>query len=121
MAWPMVPKRESRAERFDELAFDCARQLERAWGRPFPAFDLGVEAVPPGDPAQGEHDEVPLGRMFAARGRDVARIVIYRRPIETRAESDRELADLVAEVVTEQVAALLGVDPGALDPRFGTD
>ncbi len=111
----------SRAERFDELVLDCAQRLERAWGRPFPEFDLGFEAVPPSDPAPWEHDEVPLGRMFAARGRDVARIVIYRRPIETRAESDCELADLVAEVVTEQVAALLGVDPGALDPRFGTD
>ena len=33
----------------------------------------------------------------------------------------RDRAVLVGEVVTEQVAALLGVAPEDLDPRYGTD
>ena len=64
---------------------------------------------------------MPLGRLFAAQGRTPARIVIYRRPVHTRAMSDADLAALVTEVVTEQIAALLGVEPEDLDPRFGRD
>ncbi|MBK8469043.1 MAG: metallopeptidase family protein [Actinomycetales bacterium] len=108
----------SRAERFDELVIEAAARVEKVWGRPFPTFELGVEDVPPSEPAPWEHAEVPLGRLFAAQGRDPARVVIYRRPLETRADGDRELSLLVADVVTEQLAALLGVEPGDLDPRY---
>lgn len=108
----------TRSERFDELVLDCAARLERSWGKPFPPMELAVEDVPPSDPAPWEHEEVPLGRMFAAQSAAPARVVIYRRPVETRVESGRELALLVADVVTEQLAALLGVSPEELDPRF---
>lgn len=108
----------SRAEGFDDLVVDAATRLERNWGRPFPAFELGVEDVPPSDPAPWEHDEVPLGRFFAADTRREARVVIYRRPIETRVQSPQELGLLVDEVVAEQLAALLGVRPRDLDPRY---
>src|SRR6476646_3039866 len=65
--------------------------------------------VPPSDPAPWEPADIALGRLFAARGRMPARIVIYRRPVETRVDDPRELAALVNEVVVEQVAAMLGV------------
>ena len=45
-----------------------------------------------------------------------ARIVVYRRPVETRANDRRELVALVNDVVVEQVAAMLEVDPHELDP-----
>lgn len=118
LAWPPVPVMTTRAMRFDDLVVEAAERIERAWGRPLPEFELGVEEVPPSDPAPWEHEEVPLGRLFAAQGRDPARIVIYRRPVETRADGPADLGELVAEVVTEQVAALLGVSPEDLDPRF---
>ncbi|MBK7612827.1 MAG: metallopeptidase family protein [Actinomycetales bacterium] len=118
LAWPPVPAMRSRAEGFDDLVVDAATRLERNWGRPFPAFELGVEDVPPSDPAPWEHDEVPLGRFFAADTRRDARVVIYRRPIETRVQSPQELGLLVDEVVAEQLAALLGVRPRDLDPRY---
>ncbi|MEI2732866.1 MAG: metallopeptidase family protein [Dermatophilaceae bacterium] len=108
----------TRSDRFDELVLDCAARLERSWGKPFPPMELAVEDVPPSDPAPWEHEEVPLGRMFAAQGTAPARVVIYRRPVETRVESGPELALLVADVVAEQLAALLGVSPEDLDPRF---
>lgn len=108
----------SRAERFDDLVLDSVARLERAWVKPLPPVDVAVEDVPPGDPAPWEHAEVALGRLFAAQGDRRARVVIYRRPVETRAESSRELSMLVGEVVTEQVAALLGVAPEDLDPRY---
>lgn len=108
----------TRSERFDDLVIESASRLERAWGRPFPPFELAVEDVPPSDPAPWEHSEVPLGRFFPPEGRHGARIVIYRRPVETRSDSVRELGLLVADVVTEQIAALLGVPPERLDPEY---
>lgn len=108
----------SRAQRFDEAVIDAATRLEESWGRPFPPVEFGVEDVPPSDPAPWEHSEVPLGRLFAAEGRAPARIVLYRRPVETRTHGRRELSALVGEVVTEQLAALLGVSPEQLDPGY---
>ncbi len=121
LAWPPVPAMRSRAERFDELVIDAATRFERHWGRPFPDFELGVEDVPPSDPAPWEHEEVPLGRFFAGDTRRDPRIVIYRRPVETRTPNDPELGLLVAEVVAEQLAALLGVSPRDLDPGYEGD
>ena len=111
----------TRAERFDDLVIESASRLEEAWGRAFPPVEFGVEDVPPSDPAPWEHSEVPLGRLFGAEGREPARIVIYRRPVETRVQGQRELATLIADVVTEQVAALLGVSPEELDPGYAED
>ncbi|HOF62666.1 MAG TPA: metallopeptidase family protein [Dermatophilaceae bacterium] len=108
----------SRADDFDDLVIDAATRIERRWKGAFPQFELAVEDVPPSDPAPWEVAEVPLGRLFAAHGRASARIVIYRRPITTRAHGDADLAALIAEVVTEQIAALLGVQPSDLDPRW---
>ena len=41
--------------------------------------------------------------------------------MEARALDELELADIVREVVTEQVAALLGVPPQELDPGLDPD
>lgn len=49
------------------------------------------------------------------------RVVVYRRPIEARAHDDADLAEIVREVVTEQVAALLGVPPHEIDPDRDPD
>ena len=108
----------TRAERFDDLVLDAASRLEERLGRSFGDVEFAVEDVPPSDPAPWESADVALGRLFAARGRMPARIVIYRRPVETRADDARELAILVNEVVVEQVAAMLGVDPTELDPGW---
>ena len=92
LAWPAVPAMATRAERFDDLVIEAATRLEETWGNPFPPVEFGVEDVPPSDPAPWEHSEVPLGRLFGAEGREPARIVIYRRPVETRTQGQRELA-----------------------------
>ena len=61
--------------------------------------------------------EVPLGRLFPAHGKVPARIVVYRRPVETRANDRRELVALVTDVVTEQVAAPARGRPAGAGPR----
>ena len=65
-----------------------------------------------------ERPEVVLGRFFpAGRGRR-PRVVLYRRPVETRSADDADLADLVHEVVVEQVASALAVPPEQVDPDY---
>ena len=121
MAWPPVPAMASRAELFDELVLDAAARLEHQAGRAFGEVEFAVEDVPPSDPAPWESSDVPLGRLFAAQGKMHARIVVYRRPVETRASDARELAALVNDVVVEQVASMLGVDPRDLDTGYDPD
>jgi len=108
----------SRAEQFDDLVLEAASRLEQRIGKDLGELEFAVEDVPPSDPAPWEAADIALGRLFAAQGRMPARIVIYRRPVETRADDERELAALVNEVVIEQVAAMLGVDPAELDPGY---
>ena len=44
--------------------------------------------------------------------------MLYRRPLLARAEGEEELADLVLDVVVEEFAQLLGIDPEAVDPGY---
>ena len=43
-------------------------------------------------------------------------MVVYRRPVTSRAADEEELADLVRRVVVEQVALMLGRRPEEIDP-----
>lgn len=128
-----VPLSQTRGEHFDDLVLDAVEHLEEHWGRHLDGVEFAVEDVPvlpvDGEQAYGEHvlaDEtaggaVPLGRLLEPtvdeRGQSSpARIVIYRRPLEARAVDRLDLADLVHDVVVDQVARLLGIDPDELDP-----
>lgn len=52
----------------------------------------------------------------AGGSRVAPRIVVYRRPLEARADSRVELAELVLDVVVDLVARLLGKDSDEVDP-----
>ena len=111
---PHLPAWRTRAERFDELVVSAAEDLTRRWPQ-VGSIQFAVEDVPPSDPAPWEHGVV-LGRGFAARPRAglPSRIVIYRRPVASRAQGD---AELVRRVVVEQVALMLGRGPEEIDPE----
>jgi hypothetical protein len=47
-----------------------------------------------------------------------SRIVVYRRPLMARADSEDELGDLVFDVVVEEFARLVGLDPDDVDPGY---
>ena len=117
VAWPPVPAMRSRRDQFDDHVLDAAARLEATCGRAFPAVEFAVEDVPRG-PSPWDPREVALGRLFPATGARPARIVVYRRPVETRVSDRRDVAALVADIVTEQVASLLGVSPEELDPGY---
>lgn len=114
-----LPGTRNRAMRFDDLVLDAVAHLERGWREQMRPLEFAVEDVPPADPTPWEGDDVPLGRFFPATRDLPPRVVVYRRPLETRSLDDGDLGDLVQQVVVEQVAHALGVEPERLDPGFG--
>lgn len=113
-----VPLSRTRAQRFDDLVLDSVARLERRWDKQLASVEFAVEEVPPAT-LLTDDESVPLSRLVEAGGGRPARIVIYRRPAELRAADDEDLEALVHEVVVEQVADLLGVDPESVDPDYG--
>ncbi|MGW4402191.1 metallopeptidase family protein [Amycolatopsis nivea] len=122
-----LPAAASRAERFDALVLDALEPIEARWRHELTKLDVAVDDVPEVSmdgraPADGVlHDgAVPLSRLVPA-GVDRsglptrARIVLYRRPLEARAKDPSELADLVHDVLVEQVAGYLGVEPDVIE------
>jgi len=110
---PTLPAWRTRSEAFDDAVLAAVEQLEKRWGKRLATVEFGVEEVPPSDPSPWERDAIALGRYFPADGPAGLpdRIVLYRRPIQSRCEDTTELSMLVEEVVREQVAHLLGRDP----------
>ncbi len=121
MSWPLVPGAKTRSELFDELVLDALERIERRLPGGLSTVELAVELVPPSDPAPWEPAQVPLSRLFPAEPGLPARVVLYRRPIETRAGDPRDLPGLINDIVVEQLAGALGVEPGTLDPEYRVD
>ena len=112
-----IPLRRSRSDAFDDLVVESAVRLQRRWGGELRAVEFLVEDVPPGEDGGG----IPLGASRLAAGERPARIIVYRRPVETRATGERARATLVHDVVVEQVAELLGLEPETVDPDYGLE
>lgn len=125
-----LPAARSPSERFDEIVLDALEPIDERWHDELERLDIAVDEVPAvsdPDPATVvwgsdvvEDGKVPLARLVPAgmdrRGLPTrARIVLYRRPLESRATDGADLADLVHEVLVEQVAAFLGLDPDSVD------
>ena len=111
----------SRREEFDDLVLDAADRVRRHLGTRYAGTEFAVQEVPPTDPAPWEDQTPPLGRLLRATNRRQDRVVVYRRPVEARALDADDLVLIVREVVTQQVAALLGVPPEELDPEIDPD
>lgn len=116
---PGTPAHRTRAQRFDDLVLDVVEDLDRVWATQLHGTEFAVEDVPPSDPAPWEDGGVLLGRFFPAEAGRPGRVVVYRRPVEVRAFDREDLADLVRDVVVEQVAHMLARTPEEIDPNFG--
>ena len=113
-----VPLWRSRVDVFVDLVDDAFAALIGRWPEELAGVRVQVEDVPdpdaPTDDAVADETSggaVPLAQVS---GRT---LVIYRKPVEARAEDRDDLADLVQEVVVDLVAQLLDVDPGTVDPE----
>lgn len=126
----VVPLARTRGERFDDLVLEAVQGLEQRWGAHLTEVEFAVEDVPPVplDPGSATWDEnvvldetpggaVPLGQLLPATDEQPPRVVVYRRPLEARAGDRHELSELVHEVVVDQVARLLSLDPDEIDPN----
>ncbi len=116
-----LPTSRSRREAFNDHVLDAVQQLEGRWAAQLDAVEFAVEDVPPSDPAPWEDCAVPLARLFPAVDDLPTRIVLYRRPIETRVDDRSALAPIVHEIIVEQVAGMLGIEPAQVDPRLTDD
>lgn len=119
IAPPQVPLAASRADVFADLVRDSVERLERRWEQ-LAEVEFVVLEVPrlEGTGEEWGDEGVPLGGIIPARDGRGARVVVYRRPIEIRTKGRDERAELVHEVVVEQVAELLGLTPETVDPRY---
>jgi Zincin-like metallopeptidase len=115
---PDSPGYSTRKERFDGAVAERVGWLERRWGREWGRVDFAVEEVPPSRPAAWEHG-VPLGRLFPAEPGLPARVVLYRRPIEQRADDTEDLLALIRDILVENVGHLLSLAPEDIDPDYG--
>ncbi|HEY6423517.1 MAG TPA: metallopeptidase family protein [Pseudonocardiaceae bacterium] len=127
---PTMPAARSRSERFDAIVLDALEPIDQRWHAELEQLDVAVDEVPavvdcnPDTVRWGsdvvEDGKVPLARLVPA-GMDRAgaptraRIVLYRWPLEFRAHDGVDLSDLVHEVLVEQVANYLGLEPDDID------
>lgn len=95
-------------------------ELDERWQERLGLVEYAVEDTPlvPDDWAE---DQVPLSSLVPGVGSAPTRLVVFRRPIEQRAETLEDLEALVLTVVVEQVAELLGMDAEDVDPRYRPD
>jgi predicted Zn-dependent protease with MMP-like domain len=131
LLYPMsTPASKTRAEKFDALVLEALEPIEQRWSAELTELDLAVDEVPEVDETRPDEvvwgsgvladASVPLAQLVPA-GVDPdglpsrARIVLYRRPLEARARDGADLADLLHEVLIEQVAEYLNIEPDAVD------
>jgi len=117
---PGKPELPTRRERFDELALSIVTSVDQHWQDQLGLVEYAVEDAPQ-IPDDWETDQVPLSSLVRGSGATPTRLVLFRRPIEHRAESRADLEALLLTVVVEQVAELLGIDPERVDPRYEGD
>ncbi|CAM2939159.1 metallopeptidase family protein [Skermania piniformis] len=127
-----VPAWRTRPEKFDLLVLEAFAPLDRRWRERLTKLDIAVDEVPAIRAAHPDSvtwpddvvadGAVPLSRLVPAgmdrRGDATrARIVLFRRPLEMRAPHPDDLVDLLHEVLVQQIATYLGVEPGVIEPR----
>jgi predicted Zn-dependent protease with MMP-like domain len=126
LAPPLVPIVHSRSDAFDAMVLHAVDHLQPHVGDELAEVEFAVEDVPEvGAPDALAIDEdvlddnaVPLSRLYRSgiAGISAPVVVLYRRPLESRAVHGEDLADLIHDVVVEQVARLLGRSADEVDP-----
>jgi predicted Zn-dependent protease with MMP-like domain len=126
LAPPGVPLYRTRSEQFDDIVLDAVARLEPRWEAELASVEFAVQEVPEADELADDAGEIPLARVIPgspehgdpALPATPTRIVVYRRPLMARSENDDDLRDLVYDVVVEELAQALGVDPDSIDPHY---
>src|SRR5665647_2107862 len=104
----------ARAEFFVQSLSESLARITAAAPEALVGVEVGLEDVP--DMAGQWSTRVPLAAAQEATPTTPARIVVYRRPIEHRATTRRQLRSLIHGTLIEQVSALTGIPVERLDP-----
>ena len=127
-----TPRFRTRSQSFDMAVLEAYAPIQQAYREQLTGLDIAIDTVPrmrmrtdmtvlPDDiVADGP---VPLGRVLPAgtdqEGRPTrARLVLFRMPIEARAEDPQDRQDLLTAVLTTLVANYLNLSPRDIDPDF---
>lgn len=101
--------RASSAQRFGRLVRDAVGSLPRPLLAYLDGVHIAVDELPPVAPDDTE--VIQLGTWVGAARRPVAglrpspdRIILYRRPLEARARSQRDLIDVIREALVHELA-----------------
>ena len=124
LAWPNpytgapvpIRSRQSRAEFFTMCVHDALAQISDHCPRALAAMDVGIEDVP--DVGVGwTQDRVPLAAAVSALPDRNGQVVVFRRPLERRAETRRGLRILVFRTIVEQLSEATGIPVDEIDPQ----
>ena len=123
---PEVPLYRTRAQQFDDMVLDAVARLEPRWETELAGVEFAVQEVPEAEELADDSGPLPLAQVVPgtldpgdpSRPATATRIVVYRRPLLARAEDDDELSDLIFDIVVEEFARVLGLDPETVDPGY---
>jgi hypothetical protein len=118
-----VPARRTGAERFDDIALRVMRAVVSRWEDRLSEVELAVEEIPM--ITESWHaGSVPLAAYVDRKPGtppQPPRLVLFRRPLEHRAESVFELEALLLTVVVEQFAEVLGIPAEDVHPGYESE
>jgi predicted Zn-dependent protease with MMP-like domain len=107
------PWRSSR--HFEERVRAAVESLEPEWGAKLQGVEFAVADIP--DLDRLDSLSVPLAENLLSNG--TTRIVLYRHPITVRSVDSSDVEALILDVLIEQIAELLNMDPEDVDERYG--
>jgi len=112
-----VPRTRTPKADFDAMVLAVVQDLEERWHAELGLVEFAVEETPL-VPDDWDSEVVPLASLVRGSGASPTRLVLFRRPIELRAESRTELSAMVLTVLVEQVSELIGRPPEEIDGRY---
>lgn len=114
-----LPLQRSAAAQFDEVVAIEVTRLEKRLPQVVTRVEFAIEDVPNLD---GHVGEVPLTHSSGGTSHEPYRIVVFRRPIELRAErTGHTLPWLVRSALVHELADVLALSPEQIDPDFDPD
>lgn len=104
------------AARFEQLVQESLASLDPAWGSTLASIDITIADIPDLDRLDATHEAMPLAQTTNG---DRPQVKLFRHPITVRCTDSSELAALVLDVLIEQLAEVIGMEPEEIDERYG--
>lgn len=111
-------RRERPVDYFISTVSDSVARIARSCPGAIQGVSVGVEEVPG---VLGYDGRIPLAAARDRTPTTPAQVVLYRRPLEFRANSRADLADLVHRAIAEQLVILTGYPLDEIDPESRED